>query len=186
MVLPIGTKMRELRQRKNWTLAQLAKHSGVALSSLSRIETGRMTGTLESHIQVAKSLGVRLAELYAEVDPAGARVEHHHGQAVSQQRRVTSKGWIATLLTTGSLRKKMLPSLIDLPAGKETSAAHDAPGTERFFYLLKGRLDVAVGKERFSLHPDDSLYFQGSLPHSIRNAGDAAALLLSVSSPPSV
>lgn len=185
-MLAIGKKMRELRQRKDWTLAELAKHSGVALSSLSRIETGRMTGTLESHIRIAKSLGVRLAELYADVDAAGQAVEYRSGNAVSDGKLFTAKGSAVALLATGSLRKKMLPALVTLPPWKTTHPEHVHPGTEKFLYVVKGNVRVVAGKEEWTLRPGDSLYFQASLAHSLKNTGGTPALLVSVVSPPSL
>jgi transcriptional regulator with XRE-family HTH domain len=184
-MLAIGKKMRELRSSKGWTLAQLAKQCGIALSSLSRIETGRMTGTLESHLQIAKALGVRLVELYADVDPAAPLIEHHRGNSASPNELLTAKGVMARLLTTGSLRKKMLPALVSVPPGKATHPEHAAAGTEKFLYLLKGKLRVSVGKEEFLLQPGDSLYFQASLSHSLKNAG-GPLLALSVTCPPAL
>ena len=42
----IGEIIHRLRKEKKMTLVELAEKSGVALATLSRIENGRMTGTL--------------------------------------------------------------------------------------------------------------------------------------------
>ena len=64
----IGEKIRELRKKSKMSLVELNKSSGVALATLSRIETGRMTGTIESHMNIAKIFGLSLAELYKDVN----------------------------------------------------------------------------------------------------------------------
>ncbi len=181
----IGKKIRELRVRKDWTLADLAKKSGVALSSLSRIETERMTGTLESHIQVARALGVRLPELYSDLDPLGAPVEHRRASQDSD-KYLHGKGASFTLLTSNALHKNMLPALMTLQAGKSTKEEQAPAGTERFLYLLKGKLEISAGQERVAMNAGDSLYLQASLPHSIKNVGSGQALALSLLSPPSI
>ena len=176
--------MKTLRLAKDWTLADLAKHSGGALSSLSRIEPGRMTGTLESHIKVSRALGVRLPELYADLDPSGAALEHRQG--VPADRFLNGKGASFSILTSGGLRKKMLPVLIHLQPGKSSQREQAPAGAEKFLYLLKGKLEVTAGSEKVPMNEGDSLYLQASHPHSLRNIGAGNALALSVVSPPSV
>jgi transcriptional regulator with XRE-family HTH domain len=181
----LGKKVREYRIAKELTLAELAKQSGVALSTLSRIETGKMTGTLESHIQIARALGARLPELYAELDPLASALEHRTGTD-SSTRIHSGKGALLTILTSNALHRKMLPALIQLPAGKSTKTEQTSPGVERFLYALKGKTEVTVGSQRVRMNAGDSLYFQAANPHSFKNTGGGQALLLSLTSPPSV
>ncbi len=181
----IGKTIREFRLRKDWTLADLSKRSGVALSTLSRIESGKMTGTLESHVQIAHSLGVRLPELYADLDSPGPTVEHRPAAQQSDQYK-QGKGASFAILTSNALHKKMLPTAVTLQAGKSTSQEQAPVGTERFLYLIKGKLEVAVGNERVAMKTGDSLYLQASIPHHLKNTGSSPAVALSVMTPPSV
>jgi len=180
----VGKKMRDLRLAKGWTLAELAKRSAVALSSLSRIETSRMTGTLESHIKIARAFGIRLPELYEDLDPLGAPAEYRQG--IPADRFVSGKGASFALLTKESLRKKMLPVMIHLQAGKSTQREQTPAGIEKFIYLLKGSIEVTAGKDSIRMSAGDSLYLQASHSHILRNAGSQAALILSITSPPSL
>ena len=181
----LGKKVREYRIAKDLTLADLAKQSGVALSTLSRIETGKMTGTLESHLQIARALGARLPELYVDLDPLASGLEHRKGTDASTKIN-SGKGALLTILTSNALHRKMLPALIHLPSGKSTKPEQTAPGIERFLYALKGKAEVVLGAQRVRMNPGDSLYFQASTPHSFRNTGGGQATLLSLTSPPSV
>ncbi len=185
LVKNLGRKIKETRLLKDLTLAGLAKKSGVALSTLSRIETGRMTGTLESHLRIAHALGVRLPELYAELDPLASSVELKKASDPSD-RYQTSRGASVSILTSNALHKKMLPGLIHLPGGKSTKEEQSPAGTEKLLFLLKGKTDVTVGKEKIRMDPGDSLYFQASLPHTIKNSGPGQSLILSCCCPPSL
>ncbi len=180
--MKIGKKIRELRLKKEWTLADLARESGMALSSLSRIETGKMTGTIESHILVAKSLGVRLPELYAEVDPASATIEYRSQSQNSD--KFAAKGTLLTVLTSGTLRKKMLPVLVSMQAGKSSQQEQAPEGVEKFLYLVKGQIEVTAGEKKISMNSGDSLYIQVSVPHSFKNNSSSVSLLLVVTCPP--
>ncbi len=183
--MTLGRKIRELRQAKDWSLGELSKRSGVALSSLSRIETGKMTGTLESHVAIARSLGVRLAELYVSVEPFGPAVEVHWAHPDEHRYRM-AKGTTFTLLTSSPSQKKMLPVLFSLAPKKSAQGEKGTAGSERFLYLLKGNLEVSVGSEKFRMKPGEALYFQAFLPHGYANTGPAAAVVLSVTSPSSL
>lgn len=183
--MTIGEKIREFRLQKGWTLADLAKRSGVALSSLSRMETGKMTGTLESHLAVVRAFGIRLSELYAELDPLEASVEHRP-KDLHPEKTLISKGVSYALLASGSLKKKMLPTLLGLGPGKSTHREQAPVGTEAFIYLLKGRVEAVIGKERIRLNTGDTLYFQAALPHQLKNVGPGGAVALKVTSPPAI
>jgi transcriptional regulator with XRE-family HTH domain len=181
----IGKKIREFRKRSDWTLAELAKHSGVALSSLSRIETEKMTGTLESHVKIARALGVRLQELYEELDLQGPPFEVRSSSS-HPEKIIQGKGVTFAILTKGGFRKKMLPTLLSLQPGKSTREEAVPAGTERFLYLLKGRLEATIGRQKVRLNGGDSLYLHASAPHELRNSTTTTALALSITSPPTV
>ncbi len=183
--MTLGRKIRELRQAKDWSLAELAKKSGVALSSLSRIETGRMTGTLESHIRVARSMGARLSELYASLDDAGPAIEVKPAEE-SSDPIAAGKGAFLAVLTSSPLQKKMLPALIHLAPKKSTQRQRGPAGSERFIYVLKGQLEVTVADQKVRANPGESVYLQASLPHTLANAGSTPLSAVSVICPPSL
>ena len=53
----IGQRIKQLREAQKMTLTELSEKSGVQLATLSRMENMKMTGTLESHIAIAQTLG---------------------------------------------------------------------------------------------------------------------------------
>lgn len=181
--MTIGRKIKEFRLQKEWTLADLSKRCGVVLSTLSRIESGKMTGTVESHLQIARALGVRLPELYAEVDPLSSKLEVR-GASDTQKRFVNEKGQALKILTGGSLQKKLLPVLLSLKPGKSTSCEAGPPGAEKFIYLLKGKLAVTSGAQHAQLGSGDSLHFEASRNHLLKNVGPTPLVALSITSPP--
>lgn len=180
--MSLGKKIRELRQKKGWSLAELAKHSGVALSSLSRMETGKMTGTLESHLDVAKALGVRLMELYAALE-TGPALELRSAEEPTEKIRA-DKGAAWVPLARSGLQNKMLPALLTLAPKAGTHRERGPAGSEKFVHLLRGELDVSVGAEKARMKPGDSLYFQASSSHTLTSVGANPAVALVVTCPP--
>ena len=178
----LGRRMRQLRKEKGLTLVEISKKTGVAQATLSRIETGTMTGTVESHERIAEAIGVGLAELYADVDTrydqiALLRKEDEH--KVSQ----LDKNVQVELLTTETFKKKITPLLIQFQPGGKTPSERSERGVEKFVYVLEGELKIHIDKEEYSLKSGESLYFDASLPHQLQNDKNRASRLLVAVSP---
>lgn len=66
----VGTRLRAMRKARRLTMEELASASGVDTATISRIERGKMVGTLECHFRLAAALGISLAELYTRIQNA--------------------------------------------------------------------------------------------------------------------
>ncbi len=182
----IGSRLRHLRKSQRITLVELAKRSGVDAGTISRIETGRMTGTLESHMTLSEALGVKLTELYAGIEEARLK-EAVTVQGPSRRGEVyvhqAGKSSMA-MLTTDILKKKLMPVLITIEPGGSTHKEEAKVGTEKFLYVLDGTLEARVGEATHVLRRGSSLYLDASISHSLRNPGAKAARCLAVTTPP--
>lgn len=63
----IGEKIHQLRKKNKISLVELSKLSGVQIATISRIENKKMVGTLESHMNISKALGIDVTELYQDI-----------------------------------------------------------------------------------------------------------------------
>ena len=184
----VGERLRALRKSQGVTLVELAKASGVDAATISRIETGRMTGTLECHTKLTRGLGVKLTELYAgieEVQARGAVSVQAPGARTEVYVHRAGKSSLA-MLTTDVLKKKLMPVLIAIEPGGSTHKEEAKVGTEKFIYVLEGELEARVGEEQHQLKRGSTLYFDASLPHSLRNPGAKTARCLAVTTPPAL
>lgn len=168
------------------TLAELSKLSGVALATLSRIETGRMTGTLESHMAITKAFGIPLPELYRDLAAETSLVVLHRKTQTDGDRFVYGKGAAFEMLTAKIFAKRMMPLLLTLAPGRTTQAEESQPGVEKFLYVLAGTIDTKVGADRHRLEAGDALYFAASLSHLWKNSGKTVARCLCITSPPAL
>ena len=184
--MKIGPRLRVLRKEQKFTLAELSKASGVAIATISRIETGRMTGTLEAHLQLARALRLTLPELYAGLeDNGGRRKASVQTKAARTEVYAHAAGRSALrMLTQDVLQKKMMPVLIEIAPGGRTQPEQAPRGTEKFLYVMDGAVEATVGQETLPLKREETLYLDASLKHSLRNAGSRPARLLCVLTPP--
>jgi len=61
----IGTRIRQEREARGWSLAELSRRTGIQPPNLSRVESGKHTPSLDTIERVADALGVRVADLVA-------------------------------------------------------------------------------------------------------------------------
>ena len=159
--MKIGNRIKALRKEKNMTLDELAKKSGVALATLSRMENNKMTGTLDSHKNICKTLGTSLADLYRDIEavPKGKQTEYFSSTTKAKQE----------LLVTKTQNKKIIPLMLKIEPEGRTQKETDNLGIEKFLYIMSGSIEATVGNEKYNLKQGDSLYFDASLEHVFKN-----------------
>jgi transcriptional regulator with XRE-family HTH domain len=69
----LGKRIRTIRQRKAWSLEELAERAGMHVTYLSSIERGHRNPTLNVIGSLAAALGVSLSELLWGVEAGGDR-----------------------------------------------------------------------------------------------------------------
>ena len=166
------------------TLVELAEKSGVALATLSRMENGKMTGTLESHMKICEALGIVLPELYKNLYASKQAVDIQT-QRSRAELFVHDKKSSEEILASKISDKKMLPILIKISKGGKTRKFEEmGPGVEKFIYVLDGKIEATIGEERYGLMKGDTLYFEAAMPHLFENTHNGDTKLLCIVSPP--
>jgi quercetin dioxygenase-like cupin family protein len=182
--MKIGRKLKALRKDRKMTLKELSEKSGVQIATLSRMEHDIMTGTLESHISICRALGVTLSDFYKEVE-SESRTISYIKQKEKHESFVHPKKSTIEMLTTKIMGKKMMPVLIRIQKDGETHKEENRAGSEKFIYVLEGKITAKIGKESYDLTKGDSIYFEAALPHVFSNHGTTEAVALCILTPPS-
>ncbi|MFD0773417.1 helix-turn-helix domain-containing protein [Streptomonospora algeriensis] len=166
----VGPRLRELRRRRETTLAELSAATGVSVSTLSRLESGTRRPTLELLLPLAKAHGVTLDEL-VDAPPTGDPRIH--------MRPVTRHGMTMLPLTrrAGGIQAYKLI----LPGSREprTPDPQTHEGYE-WMYVLNGRLRVVLGEHDLVMEPGEAAEFDTRLPHWFGAAGAEPVEILSL------
>lgn len=182
--MKLGEKLKTLRRSKDLTLDKLAELSGVAKATLSRIENGVTTGNLTTHLKICEALKVNLGELYKGLENPEEKIvafdekNIKDAEVFSYDEKVSS-----IILSKQTGKKKMLPQLLIIEPQKGTPVEENHPGTDKFLYCLEGELELKISEKTFALKKNASIYFDSSLPHSIKNIGTKTAKMITVVSP---
>lgn len=181
----IGGLLRSLRARNQWTLKQMSEHSGIPLSTLSKIEHDRLSLTYDKLFQLSQRLGLSMSELFAETAvPATRAVTARRSLGrMRDATRVTGKNYDAYYLCTELRRKRMIPSVTHIRAHSLKAFGPLVRNQgEEFVYVLEGTIelhtefyDVAV------LQAGEGSYIDANMGHAyVLGDGCAAASVLAV------
>ncbi len=181
----IGDKIIEIRKSKKMTLTELSKKSGVQLATLSRIENKKMTGTLESHMAIAKALDIDVVELYKSIIHEQKQVEVSETSQTSEVFTHNEQSSFE-ILTKNVLAKHMMPTLIRIEENGATQQEQASVNSEKFLFILEGAIEAVIDTKSFHLKKNNSLYFDASLPHLFKNTGRGVAKFLCIATPVSL
>ncbi|MFC1415685.1 helix-turn-helix domain-containing protein [Streptacidiphilus cavernicola] len=168
----VGPRLRALRQDRGTTLAQLGESTGISVSTLSRLESGKRKPTLELLLPLARAHGVQLDELVGAPPTGDPRIHPRpfvrHGQT-----------FIPLTRHLGGLHayKQILPAAG--PAREERPEQGTHEGYE-WLYVLSGRLRLALGEHDLVLTAGEAAEFDTRTPHGFANAGPQPVEFLSL------
>ncbi|WP_136635960.1 helix-turn-helix domain-containing protein [Pseudooceanicola onchidii] len=177
----MGYRVKTLREKRGLTLQVLSDRSGLAISTISKIERGLMAPTYDRFSGLAKGLGVDVSELFSDrgetFEPGRVEVAR-----VGEVSHLETENYSYELLFTDVRAKGMTPILGTLkPLEKmqfDRMVRH--PG-EEFLMVLSGSVVVQLeGKDDVILGTGDSLYFDSGRGHLYAAAEDAGARILVV------
>lgn len=177
--IPIGTKIRRLRQKQDKTLEAVAQATGLPISVLSTFERTSVGLSFVGLHSVASCLDTTIATLSGE-EPAGAHSLVRQGEWKTWPQ--TSSGVTVQVLAQGN--PQMECHRFQLAPGASSEGAYQHAG-EEFLHVLSGKLEIVLDDDQFfELQTGDSFYFQSSRSHSWRNAADGETILIWVNTPP--
>ena len=152
----VGPRLKQLRQRRDITLNDLAAETGISASTLSRLEAGLRRPTLEQLLPLARTYGVTLDEL-VDAPPTG-------DPRVNLRPIVTKDGLTVLPLTRrpGGIQayKFILPTgRDDTEPDLRTHEGYD------WAFVLNGRLRLVLGEHDLILEPGEAVEFDTRTPH---------------------
>jgi transcriptional regulator with XRE-family HTH domain len=176
----IGEKVRALRLRKKLGLVELARHTGLSPSMLSKLERGRTYPTLATLLRIALVFGVGLDHFFAPAAPARkvGVVRRGERRRFPERPGRGAAAWTFECLDFTATERRMNAYWAEFQVTANTRP-HEHAG-EEFLYVLRGRLVVAFDDEEHTLDAGDAIYFDATQPHAYRRVGTSPCQALVV------
>jgi transcriptional regulator with XRE-family HTH domain len=183
----LGSIVRGVRQRKNWTLKEMSEQTGIPLSTLAKVEHDRLTLTYDKLLQLSRSVGMSLTELLGDVaNPAQPAVTARRSIGQTNRAvRVNTPNYDYYYLCPELRRKRMIPILTQIHAKSigEFGELVRHSG-EEYVYVVEGSIVVHTEfYDPVTLRTHESIYIDSQMGHAYVNAeGCEESKILSVCS----
>lgn len=181
-----GVALRALRRQRGWTLAEIGARTGLPISTLSKIENGKMSLSFDKLTRIAQGLEVDIGELFSNQPPAG-------NDAFSGRRSITRAGEGYAIRTENYdhlypaselLNKRLVPIIAEVRARSlDEFGELIRHSGEEFAMVLEGAIELHT--ELYAparLETGDSIYFDSAMGHAYIAAAPGRCRVLAVCS----
>ncbi|SIO36583.1 transcriptional regulator, XRE family with cupin sensor [Salinivibrio sp. ES.052] len=177
--LRLGPRLKAVRVRLGLTLEEASQRTGLARSTLSKIENEQISPTFQAMQKLAHGLDIDIPQLFAP--PKKRQATGRRDVTLAGQGKAHPTGtYEHELLATQLSNKKMMPfkSRVRARAFEDYSdwIRHDG---EEFLLVLEGSIQFfSEFYEAIILNEGDSVYYDATMGHMLASVSDADALIL--------
>ncbi len=181
-----GLALRALRKRRDWTLAEVSRRTGLPVSTLSKIENGKMSLTYDKLARLSAGLEIDIAQLFepdttiSSTTVNGRRSITRAGQGLA----IETENYAHLYPAADLLNKRFIPIIAELHARSlhEFGELIRHPG-EEYAYVLEGTAELHTDLYApMRLETGDSIYFDSGMGHAYIAVGSARCRVLSICS----
>lgn len=183
MKYKFGHKLRAVRERKGYTLKDVATKAEVSESLVSQIERNKVSPSIDTLLLIADILDIDYEYLFNDY-----RQKRQVSIVRSDQRGTIRRDKVAfhQLSINDEISKDSAfeAFLLEIePDGEKGDTEYGHAGME-FGVILEGNAELIYGHENHSLDQGDSIYFPSDMPHLLKNTGKNTLKAIWVISPP--
>ncbi len=162
-ILGLGKRLKDLREHQGLEISDTARALEVPTRDVEDIEENRATPSV--------SLLLRFAQLY-RVDPApfltmadGSRADRRRVEGFKKR----TENYSYRTLTPGAEQKHLRAFRITIDPRRDHKMIEYKHEGEEFVYVLRGEVEIKVGEDLHAMKRGESLHFEASIPHHLRN-----------------
>ena len=170
-IVPIGKRLRELREMQKLSLEQFSKLSGIPVEKLGEIESQKTLPDLGTVVKLSKALRIGTGFLLDETSGYSysvVRKKDRRNIARFATGSAERPNYSYQSLASGIKEKHMEAFLVTLSpdTGSQELSRHDG---EEFIVVMEGSIRVVLGDKEEVLTEGDSIYYLSSIPHNVVN-----------------
>ncbi|MBW1690249.1 MAG: XRE family transcriptional regulator [Deltaproteobacteria bacterium] len=170
---PLGKRMQEIRATKGLSIEFLANETGFSADYISSVEKGETVPPVAAILRLSRALEIDSGILLKEE-------MHTADKRKAEGFRKRTEDYSYRTLTPEAIHKhlKAFKVFID-PVSDHKGVSYQHEG-EEFIYVLKGTIEVTVGDNTTVLSPENSIHFNSSIVHKLKNVSSEKAELIVV------
>ena len=162
----IGEKLKELRVKKKFSLAQLGEKVGLTKSFLWQLEKEKSSPSITTLMKILAVYNVKAADFFQSIEKSDEVIIKKNDRQYYHDQKSNIK---VASLSAGFSDPSMQPFSAEVEPGS-TSEVVTGQG-QVFCYILTGSAELLINNKKYVLNPDDSIYYNASSPHSWKVIG---------------
>ena len=181
--ITIGKKIKALRIKKEMSIEDVSKKTGISEDVILEIEENKVSPPLGNIVSLADVLRVTVGELFGDsADSPFCIVRSDNRKAVSRFSSVVGKssGYSYESLGHRKQNRQMEPFLVTLTPAENFKLEPNQHVGEEIIFVLEGQVEVRLADHTDILNPGDSIYYDSTLPHIVSCHGNDPARIFAV------
>jgi transcriptional regulator with XRE-family HTH domain len=169
----LGRRVREERTKQALTLKAVENLSGVSATHISQIERGITWPTVNALDKIARALRKNTSFFLEDVElPDICRLSGNGNTMVLSEAPKVVLKTLSIGIPGGKIKFYTLTAYPTNGKDRGEFVTHLHEGDE-CGYVVTGRIEIRVGDEVLTLKSGESIHFNGTKPHGIRNVGQS-------------
>lgn len=178
----VGERVKSVRENRGLTLEDISLRTDIEVSLLDEIERGTVAPPLGTVIKLAKALEMKMGYFISGEESRPYTIVRRQDRKVLSRydsKKGKHYGYEYESLAPHKKDRHMEPFMVTLEpaATEEERSTHDG---QEFIYVLEGNMEVRLEKEVHILEPGDAIYYDSTVPHLVKCAGDNRTKILAV------
>lgn len=168
----IHRKVKALRKRRNITIQDLSRKTGLTPGYLSKIENSPKPPPIPTLTKIAYALNVHISYFFENnSEPLSGPSIVHAKDRKEIIGDYTSLGYRYEAVIKTKAGRAIKPLIITLPdAVDPATIPYNVHDGEEMIYVLSGNMLFFYGDESYRVKEGDCLHFQAAVPHKVVSA----------------
>jgi len=183
MKYKFGEKLRAVRERKGYTLKDVAKQASVSESLVSQIERNKVSPSTDTLLRIADILDIDYEYLFSDY-----RQKRKVSVLKASERESISRNKLTIHQLSVTDEPAKDPSieafLLEIEETGETGDREYGHAGREFGVILEGQAQLVYGQESYELNKGDTISFPSDIPHLFKNRGKGVLKAIWVVTPP--
>jgi transcriptional regulator with XRE-family HTH domain len=164
----LGSLLRSVRARNEWTLKQMSAKTGIPLSTLAKVEHDRLTLGYDKLLIISRRLNMSMSELFAGEESESRGMARRSVGTMETAVRVVTQNYEYFFLCPELRKKRMIPLFARLRARTMEEFGHLVRHEgEEFLFVLTGRIEVHTEfYEPITLEAGQCVYIDSNMGHA--------------------
>jgi transcriptional regulator with XRE-family HTH domain len=203
-LIDLGKRIRAERQKRQLTLEKFSAKTGLSKSFISQIERGNTEPSITSLKKIAAEFGYSVVNLFPNGNNSESKWGYQEGitnhpvqktiyrnevsvvRADKRKRFALPGSNVVYDLLTPDMKRQLEVMYMRVKAGENSGNEPmlDSPG-EKLCFVVKGKLEVCVGKDVYCLDEGDTINYPAHVEHSWRALEGDIIEVIWILTPPS-